>query len=183
VNSRGKIEGDPSAQFPEIPKGFRPSTQGIRVFQRLWLTCGHPAVYAAIADTPRRRHVGPRPKACLLLVAKPREQGLLTGATGWTNRTGAGRAVPTRPPFCNEWRKCGANPTGVFAIDIDLIGLSVYGEVDSFVGVSSVNIVRQFDYYRFRHETIMAERNDVSEFQIKNINRLVPNASTIMESA
>ena len=53
----------------------------------------------------------------------------------------------------------------LLAIYIDLVGLAVQGEVHGFVGVSPVNVVGQFDYYRFGHETILTGDNGISEFR------------------
>jgi hypothetical protein len=132
-------------------------------YRVLRLTSCHPAIDTAIADPSRCGHVGPGPEACLFFDAQLGKERFVGGPAAGLDRSSACRPA-TGPAFFNEWLEGRPYASCVGGVDVDFIRLSVQGEEDGFVGVSPFNIVRQFDYHRLCHESIMTEHNDLSEF-------------------
>src|SRR3984957_6070312 len=142
---------------------------GLLGFTRL-----HPAVYTAVADAAGRGHIGPRPKARLLLAAQLGEQRLFAGAGGGAGRPGASGATARCPSLSNEGFECGAHAGRIGSVDVNLVGLSVQREVHSLFGVSPVNIIGQLYYHRFCHICIMADRGPLGELQERSGKTLAP---------
>lgn len=53
---------------------------------------------------------------------------------------------------------------GICGVDIDFIVLTVYGEMDGFLGISAINVIGEFDYYRFCHGCIVAGSSTFGQF-------------------
>lgn len=130
----------------------------------LGLTGRYPAVHSAVTYSPGRFHVRPRTEALLIVAAQLGKERLFSGTA--TRAGGSGTFTGgTCPALLDKWLECSTNSGRIGAIDVNLIGLTIQREVHRLIGITTVNIVGQFHYYRFSHGCMVAEPKELGQLR------------------